>query len=409
MPFRISDQVEGIVVMVRTATNQSGRYRSAELARLAMLTNVVAIAAVESQRARALSDATQREDLPEPLTAIITRNDDMLHMLHLVERVAQTPARVLIDGETGTGKGLLAHAIHRVSARADRPCVQVNCAALPEPLLESELFGHVQGAFTGAVRNKTGLFEEAGEGTIFLDEVDKTSITMQGKLLHVLDRLEVRPVGDTKWRKIRCRVICATNVDLRQRIRDGEFLEDLFYRLNEFSVTVPPLRDRPDDIMLLARYFLEQASVRMGKRPRGFEPDLEQALIAHDWPGNVRELEKTIERLVVLSENDVPLSLDLLPSGAIRRDRGARRGTTLREEIKRLEARMIRDALKEHDWNKLRTSKSLKISYPSLLKKIREYGLDRRNRGRSRANGAAKPGTPADRAAGGSKSYLQGL
>jgi DNA-binding NtrC family response regulator/tetratricopeptide (TPR) repeat protein len=396
LPFRITDQIEGLVYMERQRDNQAGPYRSAELALLAVLTNVVAIAAVESERARSLSHATQRSDLPEALASILTRNEEMLHILRLVERVASTPARVMIEGETGTGKGLLARAIHEVSPRAEHPFVQVNCAALPEPLLESELFGHVQGAFTGAVRNKTGLFEETGEGTIFLDEVDKTSITMQGKLLHVLDRQEVRPVGDTKWRTIRCRVICATNVQLRDRIRDGEFLEDLFYRLNEFAVTMPPLRDRPDDIMLLARHFLEASSARMGKRPRGFEPDLEHVLIAHDWPGNVRELEKIIERLVVLSENDVPLSLGSLPENALGGpNRGIRQGATLREEIKRLEARMIGDSLREHGWNKLRTSKSLKISYPSLLKKIREYGLDRRApaRGKTRTNGRASGAT----------------
>jgi transcriptional regulator with GAF, ATPase, and Fis domain len=379
LPFQIPGQVQGLVYVERAVGNDAGPYRAAEIALLAMLTNVVAIAAVESERARTLTEGVSEGELHPALAPIVTHNPEMRRILKLVERVAETPARVLLLGETGTGKGLLARAVHQLSPRAREPFLQVNVAALPESLLESELFGHVRGAFTGAVRDKRGLFEEAGAGTIFLDEVDKMSAAMQAKLLHVLDRQVVRMVGDTKWRAIACRVICAANVDLRELIRRGEFLEDLYYRLNEFAVVVPPLRDRPEDILPLASYFIERSASRMGRHPRGLDPEVERALLAHDWPGNVRELENTIERMVVLAEDDAPLGVDLLPEplGPAAGD-GFKSGTTLRQEIQKLEARVIGQALREQGWNKLRTARSLHLSYPALLKKIREYKLDRR-------------------------------
>jgi transcriptional regulator with PAS, ATPase and Fis domain len=201
----------------------------------------------------------------------------------------------------------------------------------------------------------------------------------------VLDRQEVRKVGDTKWRKIHSRVICAANVDMRELIRKGEFLEDLYYRLNEFSVVVPPLRERPDDILLLARHFIEESSSRMGRQPGGLTPDVERIFVSHEWPGNVRELQKTIERMMVLATDDAPLGLDLLPEALVKPAQGFKSGTTLREEIRRLEARLIGQALRENGWNKLRTARSLRLSYPALLKKIREYNLDRRKNGQPAA------------------------
>ena len=384
IPFRIAGQVRGLVYVERTQGNAAGPYRAAEIALLAMLTNVVAIAAVEAERLRAAQEQAPALDRAPAFSAVITDNPEMLKILKLIERVAATPARVLLLGETGTGKGLIASALHQMSPRGREPFVQLNCAALPEPLLESELFGHVHGAFTGAVRDKIGLFEEAGAGTIFLDEIDKMSAAMQAKLLHVLDRQEVRMVGDTKWRKIRCRVICAANVDLREHIRKGDFLEDLYYRLNEFSVVVPPLRERPDDILALARYFIGRSASRMSRRPDGLSPEVERMLVTYEWPGNVRELEKTIERMVVLSADGEPLGIDLLPEPIVPRigtGTTVGGGTTLREEVRRLEARLIGQTLRENNWNKLRTARALKLSYPALLKKIREYNLDRRRVG----------------------------
>ncbi len=378
VPFHIPEQVHGIVYVERAPGNHAGPYRAADIALLAMLTHVVAIAAVESERARRLAEGIPPAGQSPALAGIVTSSTEMQRILRLLERVAGTPARVLLLGETGTGKGLLASALHQLSPRVDEPFLQINCAALPEPLLESELFGHVQGAFTGAVRGKVGLFEEAGAGTIFLDEIDKMSTAMQAKLLHVLDRHEVRLVGDTKWRRISCRVVSAANVDLRGLIEKGDFLEDLYYRLNEFSVTVPPLRERPEDILLLARHFIEKSASRMGRHPRGLDPDVERIFLGYDWPGNVRELEKTVERMVVLAVDDAPLGPDLLPEPFVRPVGALKSGTTLREEIRRLEARLIGQALREHGWNKLRTARALHLSYPALLKKIRDYDLDRR-------------------------------
>jgi transcriptional regulator with GAF, ATPase, and Fis domain/tetratricopeptide (TPR) repeat protein len=391
LPFQVAGQVRGLVYVERTPGNVAGPYRAAEIALVAMLTNVVAIAAVEAERLRAQAERAPIADQPAALAEVVTGNAEMLRILKLIERVADTPARVLLLGETGTGKGLIASALHRLSPRAQEPFLQVNCAALPEPLLESELFGHVHGAFTGAIRDKLGLFEEAGAGTIFLDEIDKMSAAMQAKLLHVLDRHEVRRVGDTKWRQIQCRVVSAANVEMQEKIRQGDFLEDLYYRLNEFSVRVPPLRDRPEDILILARYFLVRSASRMGRRPAGLDAEVERVLATHAWPGNVRELEKAIERMVVLAVDDEPMGLDLLPESF--RDRpgsnGSGQGMTLREEVRRLEARLIGQALQESHWNKLRAARALHLSYPALLKKIREYELDRR-RGQPRNGNSRK-------------------
>ena len=250
----------------------------------------------------------------------------MQSILSLLSKVGDSSATVLFMGETGTGKGLLAHVVHEISNRRDRPFVQVNCAALPEPLLESELFGYVHGAFTGAVRDKSGLFEEAEGGTIFLDEIEKVPESVQAKLLHVLDRSEIRPVGATRSHKVNARVICATGCDLRERIKEGRFLEDLYYRLNDITVRVPALRERREDIPLLTQHFLLLYARQMEKNIKGFSPDVMRMFLAHEWRGNVRELEKTVKRLVVLAD-DGACSAWLLPprnaGGAARADAGA--------------------------------------------------------------------------------------
>jgi len=216
-------------------------------------------------------------------------------------QVARSDAGVLLTGESGTGKEVMARYLHRASDRRKGPFVALNCAALPEQLLESELFGHVQGAFTGAVREKVGLFVEANGGTLFLDEVDKTTITIQGKLLQVLDNREVRPVGGNKSTKVDVRVVCATNVNLKQRIARGEFLEDLYYRLNDICFRVPPLRERPEDVPILIEHYVRRFSAEMGKEIRGVDHDLVATMAGLKWRGNVRELEKVVKRMVVLA------------------------------------------------------------------------------------------------------------
>jgi transcriptional regulator with GAF, ATPase, and Fis domain len=232
---------------------------------------------------------------------IIGQNPKMKELAELIVRVAATPTTVLIRGESGTGKELVARAIHRYSNVRDRPLVTVNCTALAPTLLESELFGHKRGAFTGAVADKPGLFERADGGTIFLDEVGDMPLEMQAKLLRVLQTGEMKPVGDVVTRKVRVRVIAATNRDLEKALALSEFREDLFYRFNTFTITLPPLRDRTEDIPVLAHHFLRKAEAKVNKRVDRFAPEALDLLKRYPWPGNLRELENTIERAVVLA------------------------------------------------------------------------------------------------------------
>jgi transcriptional regulator with GAF, ATPase, and Fis domain len=234
---------------------------------------------------------------------IIGQNPKMRELAEQVIRVAQTPTTVLIRGESGTGKELVARAIHRYSNLRDKPLVTVNCTALTPTLMESELFGHKRGAFTGAVADKAGLFEKADGATIFLDEVGDMPLEMQGKLLRVLQAGEVKPVGDVVTRKVRVRVIAATNRDLDKALAGGEFREDLFYRFNAFTVILPPLRERTEDIPVLAYHFLRKAEAKVNKKVDRFAQEALDLLKRYSWPGNLRELENIIERAVVLSSS----------------------------------------------------------------------------------------------------------
>src|SRR5215208_180371 len=261
-----------------------------------------------------LPDSKRPEPLDAELPGIVGTSAAMREVYRLTRLVAATPSTVLLVGETGTGKEMVARAVHRLSPRADGPYVRVNCGALAESLLESELFGHIKGAFTGAIDNKTGRFEAAHGGTIFLDEISSMSPKLQVKLLRVLQEREFERLGDSKTIRVDVRVVAATNESLEDEIEAGRFREDLYYRLNVVPIPLPPLRERRDDIPPLAQFFLK----RYGELNRRDVPDLTQeltdALLAYDWPGNVRELENTIERLVVLSEGR-KLSPDLLRFG----------------------------------------------------------------------------------------------
>ena len=256
------------------------------------------------------------------LQNFVGKSAGMRAVADMVHRIADTDVPVLLLGETGTGKGVVARAIHGEGPRASAPFVTINCAALPENLLESELFGHVRGAFSGATHARDGLFAEADQGTLFLDEIAEMSPQLQAKLLHVLESNTIRPVGGTKERIVDVRIVAATHRDLRARVAAGEFREDLLYRLEVVSIELPPLRHRRDDILELIAHFLAR---EMGKHPRSpvqrFSPDALTRLLEHGWPGNVRELEHVIERLVVLcaheeiSVADLPTTLRALPSG----------------------------------------------------------------------------------------------
>lgn len=248
-----------------------------------------------------------------PYTKILTTNERLQNLLGEAARVARSDATVLITGESGTGKELLAREIHRLSRRARHPLVIVNCAALSDQLVESELFGHVKGAFTGADRDKVGFFEAANGGTVFLDEIGEIGPTFQLKLLRVLEQGEFNRVGDVRPRYTDIRFIAATNQDLEAKVRAGTFREDLFYRLNVVTLTLPPLRERKDDIGLLTRYFVQHFANEMNKSIRWIAGEVIQALEAYDWPGNVRELRNVIHRAVILCDEDT-LTMDTLPA-----------------------------------------------------------------------------------------------
>jgi Nif-specific regulatory protein len=388
MPFSLPWEAGSKVFIARNDDNPLGSFTQTDLNKLAVLMSFATTALVEMERSQLSRENVKlKGELKSRFLSdgIVTRNHDMLEILRLIEKVGDTRATVLLEGETGTGKGLLARAIHRASRRRSGPFIPINCAALPEPLLESELFGHMHGAFTGTVSDKRGLFEEADGGTVFLDEVDKTSSSVQSKLLHVLDRQEVRPVGSNKWRKVDVRVICATNIDLKDMIASRTFLDDLYYRMNDIDIKVPPLRDRRDDIPVLAAHFVHVFSEEFGKKVGGITPAVMERFASHPWKGNVRELEKVVKRMVMLSEDGKELGLDLLPEAMRPQVNGgskgfAVKGHRLRDEVARTERRAISEALEACGWNKSEVARRLAISYPCLLKKIRELEIDRRRR-----------------------------
>ena len=291
-PLCLPNDIWGVLYVDRSPRSVIGPYRPSDLKLIALLAELASISVLALERNLAMTEGATLGD--DYLGRIIYRSRAMGDIVDVVRKVAKSPASVLLRGETGTGKGLIARAVHELGPRRARPFVAINCAALPETLLESELFGHVTGAFTGAVRAKRGLFEEAEGGTIFLDEVDKTAKTVQAKLLHVLDHQEIRPVGANRWKRVDARVVSATNADLRSLIREGGFLEDLYYRLNDIAVSIPPLRERTDDIEPLARHFAERFRRETGRRTVTFSPELMDWILGHRWEGNVRELEKVV-------------------------------------------------------------------------------------------------------------------
>lgn len=313
----------------------------------------------------------------EGFSNIITCDERMLEVLALLRKVAVSDLTVLLRGETGTGKGMLAYALHRLSPRADQRFQSINCAAIPETLLESELFGHVRGSFTGADMDKKGLLVEAEGGTVFLDEIGKMSLAMQGKLLHFLDTRVVRPVGSATERQVDVRIVCASKADLHQLVESDRFLEDLYFRLLDFPLVVPPLRERPGDVPLLAHHFVQKYGAELGGTVPAMGADFLDALTQYDWPGNIRELEKCLKRALVLAGGEERLRPEHLPRELTPYLAATGRGgiTPLRETMAAVESREIAQALKAARGNKSSAARMLQISYPSLLKKIRLYGL----------------------------------
>jgi two-component system response regulator AtoC len=314
---------------------------------------------------------------------LIAEGPAMKEVMRVVQKVAPASATVLIEGESGTGKEVVARAIHELSPRAERPFVAVNCGAIPETLIESELFGHAKGAFTDARTAKRGLFEEAEGGTLLLDEIGELPLAVQPSLLRVLQDSEVRRVGDSRSARVDVRVLAATNKDLAALVAAGRFREDLYYRLNVVQVKLPPLRDRAEEIPALAARFLERHGARMGMPARQISPGAQELLLRYRWPGNVRELENALERALVLSEEQEiePESLpeavqragakpEPVPSALDPDDLSVKRAQRV------LEADLIRKALERTGGNRTRAAEMLELSPRALLYKIREYGLE---------------------------------
>jgi transcriptional regulator with PAS, ATPase and Fis domain len=311
---------------------------------------------------------------------LVARSRAMADLLRLLERTTSSRATVLVIGETGTGKELLARAIHDGSRRRSGPFVAVNCAAFPDTLLESELFGHVKGAFTGADRTKPGLFEAAEGGTLFLDEVGETSPPLQAKLLRALQEREVRPVGGARARRVDVRVVAATNRDLRRAVRKGVFRDDLYYRLAVFLLQVPPLRERREDIGPLAEHFLRRHGEREGKPGCRLGREAADLLQLHPWPGNVRELENEMQRALALAEPGEtvgPHHLSERVTNALDPVREAgREGESLRQALERIEAWLIRRALDDHGGRRAATARTLGVTREGLYKKMRRLGIE---------------------------------
>ena len=309
------------------------------------------------------------------LKNIITEDKQLLEIFKLIKKVADYNTTVLITGESGTGKELIARAIHYHGKRKDKLFVAVNCGAIPAMLLESELFGHVKGAFTDAVRNKPGLFEEADAGTMFLDEIGELPKELQVKLLRVIQEGEIRRVGDSKSKKIDVRIIAATARDLSEEIKKGNFREDLFYRLNVVNINLPPLRERKGDIPILAGHFLKIYSDKFGKPIRGIDKEAMDAISNYQWPGNVRELENVIERAVILEDADV-ITQKSLPFFKTPDTRNQTPGFSIKKAEESIEKELIKKALDATGGNKTKAAELLEISHRALLYKIKEYGLE---------------------------------
>jgi two-component system, NtrC family, response regulator AtoC len=311
-------------------------------------------------------------------SGIVGRSPKIAQAIALADKVARHPSTVLVTGESGTGKELIARHIHDASPRASRPFVAVNCAAIPEALLESELFGHAKGAFTGATAERQGLFEEASDGTLFLDELGDLPVPLQVKLLRALQEGEVRRVGDNASRSVDVRVVAATARDLEADVADGRFRADLYYRINVVRIHLPALRERAEDIPELVRHFVDRFNRRLGMHVTGVGAAAMRALVEYPWPGNVRELENVVERAMVLTDGP-QLGLEQLPTLSVPATRNDGATSPLDLSVKRrteeLERVLIKEALERTRGNRTRAAKLLDLSHRALLYKIRDYGL----------------------------------
>lgn len=305
---------------------------------------------------------------------IITNNQGMIALKDEISKAAISQSRVIIYGESGTGKELVAQALHESSGRKNRNFVEVNCAAIPTELIESELFGHEKGSFTGAFERKKGKFELADEGTLFLDEIGDMSLTTQAKVLRVIETQEFQRVGGSSNIKVDVRIIAATNKELHDEIQNGTFREDLYFRLNVIPIRVPPLRDRKDDIPILVDFFLQDFALRYGQKPKSISKATLRGLVDYDWPGNVRELKNTVERFVIMSSSDVIDIKNIFPDREEKSD--FYRYKTLKDARKHFESSFILKKLKANNWNVTKTAEELEIERSNLHRKIKSLRIE---------------------------------
>ncbi len=294
-------------------------------------------------------------------------------VFEMLQKVIPTRSNILILGESGTGKGLIAEVVHCNSQRKDKPFISINCSAIPENLLESELFGYKKGAFTGATTDKKGLITMADQGTLFLDEIGDMPLGLQAKILKVLETGEVLPVGDTKPFHADVRLVAATNKNLEEQISKGLFREDLYYRLNVIEVSIPPLRERKEDISVLARHFVEKYSTENNKKVCGISDEAMEILYGYPWPGNIRELRNVIERAVVLASTDKIEPSDL--PERIRTQQSAKTSLSLKDKMEYCESKIVKETLEAHSWNKEEAARALDVDLATLYRKIKKLGI----------------------------------
>ena len=343
-------------------------------------------ALTQRQPERASVPSTPRDWHASYAPTMVGDDPKLLRIFSMLERVADTDCSVLVTGESGTGKELVARALHLASDRRDRAFVAVNCAAIPESLVESELFGHARGAFTGAINARVGRFMQASGGTLFLDEIGELSLAVQAKLLRVLQEKEVTPVGESRTQRIDVRVVTATNRDLEKMVVEGRFREDLLYRLDVIPIELPAIRERRGDIPKLVRHFIERTNTRRGRNVHGISDRALEILCAYNWPGNVRQIENTIERMVLLRA-DGPLDVEDVPErirnsapvlevDAMAEPKLPDEGIDLRDAVERFENALIRQALERSGWNKNRAAAILQMNRTTLVEKLkkRDFG-----------------------------------
>lgn len=318
------------------------------------------------------------------LKGVIGKSQGFKKALELAKRVSSSQANILITGESGSGKEVIAKAVHELGDKKDGPFIAINCSAIPENLLESELFGHAKGAFTGANEKKIGLFEEANKGTLFLDEIGDLSLPLQAKLLRVLQERKVKRIGENQYRDISARIICATHKDLRKEVTEGRFREDLFFRLNVIPIFMPPLRERKDDILPLSEYFLKKFALMNKVQVKGFTKDAIQKLESHEWKGNVRELENAIERAVVLSTSEYLQAEDLPTDDLFPKEKtpenSPKEGVNFEQDksmtLDELSKKYIQFIFDKNDGAKEQTAKDLGIDRKTLYRKLKEMNLN---------------------------------